>query len=113
MTVSEWKIWEEQWTDYSIVQRLEKECEEYQAAMFQSCLRTVGREIFQGLPFQQASERDDVKKVVSLFEDYFFGEMNVTFEWYRFFRETEASISQQKRMSESLDALPQIVTLDT
>ena len=84
MTRREWRNWMQQWMDYAIIAKLDKEYSKYVAAIFRGCLRPAGWEIFNGLPFDDEDSRDDVKIALKLMEGYFIGKVCITYERFKF-----------------------------
>ena len=70
MTVKDWNLWQEQWEDYALVYDITSKSTGYQAGTFRGCLGPTGREIYNGLPFGQTSDRNDIEKVLELFTKY-------------------------------------------
>ena len=68
MNIKDWKLWREHWADYEVVAKLDKESAKYRAAVFRGYLGREGRGIYNGLPFQQVSDRDDVDTALELLE---------------------------------------------
>ena len=84
MTRREWHNWTQQWMDYAIVAKLDKKDSKYVAVIIRACLRPAGREIFNGLPFDNKDCRDDMKIALKLMEGYFIGKVNMTYERFKF-----------------------------
>ena len=87
MTGHGWKFWLEEWKDYATIIELEKKSKRFQGATFQTCLGREAREIYNGLPFEQEEDKNDVNKTIALLQEYFIGKVNTTYERRKFSRE--------------------------
>ena len=103
MKTKVWRIWKEQWKDYAIVGRINDQPTDNKAAIFRGCLGAKGREIFDGLPFAQESDREDVGQVLKLLDSYFGGKVNITpmMSAVSFWRETRENQSRPKPLLRS------------
>ena len=51
---------------------------------FRGCIGAKGLEIYDGLPFENDTDKDDVERALGLLEEYYDGKVNVTYERYKF-----------------------------
>ena len=63
-----------------VVAGLVDKLKEYQVAVFWGCMGVAGREIINGLPFEQEEDRNEIGKVLTLPEAYSVGKVNMTYE---------------------------------
>ena len=78
-----WKVYKQQWHNYSIVQQLEKQTEEYRVALF---LYSIGPEAVKTYnSFDMSTEnRRKISEIIKEFDSYAIGETNETYERHLF-----------------------------
>ena len=79
-----WKKWIQIWKAYEIVTGLDKEPSTLCVATFITCIGPDALKIHTGLPFQSDDDRQNMDKVLELWQNYCIGKMNVIYERYRF-----------------------------
>ena len=79
-----WRKFKRAWDTYEEASRLNTQDNKYRAAVFKSCLSDAAQDVFEGLPFEQADDKDDITKIVPLFEQYCQGETCEVYETYKF-----------------------------
>ena len=62
--------WRQQSEDYAQVSRIGEPSKRYQAAVLRGCIGPTGLEVYSGLPFVGAGDRDDTVKILELLEGY-------------------------------------------
>ena len=92
-----WKKWIQIWKAYEIVTGLDKQPSTLRVATFITCIGPDALEIHTGLPFQSDNDRQNIDKVLELWQDYCIGKTNVIYERYRFNNRSQES-------DESIDA---------
>jgi len=83
-SAKKWKLWKQTWLNFAIVSKISSQDAEYQKALF---LCTVGQgalEIFNAFQFSEGEDPDNVSTIISKFEEYFTGEINETYERFKF-----------------------------
>ena len=81
---SQWKKYKQIWDSFEIVTGLKEKSSAYQTARFITCIGSKALEIFNGLPFENEEDKNDIDKVFELFQNYCIGETNVIYERYIF-----------------------------
>ena len=96
--------------DYALVTKLGEQDAAYQAAVFRGCIGAKGLGIYDGLPFKDDTDKDDVKRVLGLLEKYYVGKLNVTYERYKFHSRdqleedgTMANIGELRRLAHTCE----------
>ena len=92
-----WKKWIQIWKAYEIVPGLDKQPSKLRVATFITCIGPDALEIHTGLPFQSDDDRQNIDKVLELWQNYCIGKTNVIYERYRFNNHSQES-------DESIDA---------
>jgi hypothetical protein len=80
--IEEWKLWKQAWDNYVIVSRLNKQDQDYQAAMFLNTIGPPGLRIYNS--FELNEESRNLEAILQKFSDYAVGEINETVERYVF-----------------------------
>ena len=81
---SQWKKYKQIWDSFEIVTGLKEKTSAYRTATFITCIGSEALEIFNGLPFENEEDKNDIDKVLELFQNYCIGETNVIYERYIF-----------------------------
>lgn len=89
-----WKIWKQQWQNYAIVSRLNKQPQDYRTAMLLNCIGTEALKVYNGFTFEA---EPTVDAVIEKFDQHIIGTVNETYERYKF-------NSRQQAIDESFDA---------
>jgi len=79
-----WKKWMQIWKAYEIVTGLNKQPSTLRVATFIMCIGPDALEIHTGLPFLSDDDRQNIDKVLELWQNYCIGKTNVIYERYRF-----------------------------
>ncbi|KAK7105846.1 hypothetical protein V1264_017174 [Littorina saxatilis] len=79
-----WRKFKRSWETYELASRLDSQDEKYRAAVFKTCLSDDARDVFEGLPFEAADDKDKITKIIPLFEAYCVGETSEVYETYKF-----------------------------
>ena len=72
------------WDAYEIVKKLNEKDDRYRVAAFITCIGSDVLEIHNGLPFQSEEEKQDISKVLELWNTHCIGQTNVIYERYKF-----------------------------
>ena len=85
-----WRLWKQQWGDYSTVTELDQRPENYQIALLRSVIGTEALKVYNTMTFTAAAP-ETVARILEKFEALMIGELNETFERYVFnsFRQGE------------------------
>ena len=92
-----WKKWVQIWKAYEIVTGLDKQPSTLRVATFITCIGPDALEIHTGLPFLMDAERENMDKVLELWQNYCIGRTNVVYERYKF-------NNRSQEANESIDA---------
>ena len=79
-----WKKWIQIWKAYEIVTGLDKQPSTLRVATFITCIGPDALEIHTGLPFQSHDDRQNIGKLLELWQNYCIGKTNVIYERYNF-----------------------------
>ena len=91
-----WKVYKQQWENYSIVAQLEKQTEEYRVALFLYSIGPDAIKIYNSFDLSEANRRK-LSEIIKQFDKYAIGETNKTYERYVF-------NSRDQKEGESMDA---------
>ena len=92
-----WKKWSQIWKAYEIVTGLDKQPSALRVATFITCIGPDALEIHTALPFSSDVERENIDKVLELWQSYCMGKTNVIYERYKF-------NNRSQELDESIDA---------
>ena len=79
-----WKRWRQVWDSFEIVSMLDTQAMKYRVATFITCIGPDALEVYNGLPFECDSDKQDLPKILDLMEKYCIGQTNVIYERYVF-----------------------------
>ena len=79
-----WKRWKQVWDSYEIVTNLKDKETAYRTATFITCIGPDALEVYNGLPFENAADKNDIVKVLDLMEKHCLGVTNTIYERYVF-----------------------------
>ena len=82
--VDMWKIWKQEWTNYSRITQLDKHPMDLQTSMFLHCAGRDILKIYNALQFADGESDVDLPTVLVKLQEYFVGEINETFERWNF-----------------------------
>ena len=91
-----WKKWVQIGKAYKIVTGLDKQPSTLRVATFITCIGSDTLEIHTGLPFSSDAERENMDKVLELWQNYCIGRTNVIYKRYKF-------NNRSKEANESID----------
>ena len=80
----EWLAFKQQYRDYSLICKLSQLDKEHQAAIFRTCLGREEMKIYNNLQYSVDEDRDDIALVIKKLEDHIIGEINETYERFKF-----------------------------
>ena len=83
-TAKTWKLWKQMWENYSIATRLDQQDERYQKATFLCTIGEEALEIFNVFEFSTSENPNKVSTIIQKFDEYFAGDINETYERYKF-----------------------------
>ncbi len=96
-TAQNWKVWKQIWDSFEIVSGLGTQENKYRVATFITCVGQEALEIYNGLPFQNDRDKQDMPKILNLMEEFCVGQTNVIYERYVF-------NNRRQEAGESVDA---------
>ena len=79
-----WRNWQQTWQAYEVITNLSSRPQKYQVATFITCIGAEAIEIHTGLPFQSVEDKENIDKVMELWEKYCVGTTNTIYERYKF-----------------------------
>ncbi|XP_028394385.1 uncharacterized protein K02A2.6-like [Dendronephthya gigantea] len=79
-----WKNWRQTWQAYEVITNLAERDQKYRVATFITCIGPEAMEIHNGLPFRNDEERQDITKIIELWNNYCIGKTNPIYERYKF-----------------------------
>ena len=85
-----WKIWTQQWKNYTILSGLSDMINEKQLAMFENCLGVVGLKMCNSLSFVHEETRT-ISTILTKMDLQIVGELNKTYERYIFNQRNQRS----------------------
>ena len=78
-----WPLWKQQWANYVVISRLDAQSQDYQTAMLLNSIGTDALKVFNGFVFAP-NEARDVSNIIRKFDEHIIGQLNETYERYRF-----------------------------
>ena len=78
-----WPLWKQQWANYVVISRLDTQSQDYQTAMLPNSIGTDALKVFNGFVFAP-NEARDVSTIIRKFDEPIIGQLNETYERYRF-----------------------------
>ena len=85
LNISEnWKLFKQKWNNYQILTQLDKHPRDYQVAPLLHTLGDDALKICNGLKFDKPEEERTVKEILDAFENFAIGEVNETYERFKF-----------------------------
>ena len=90
-TAKSWKLWKQLWQNYSVVTRLDSQEEQYQKALFLCTIGESALEIYNAFDFAPSENPDKVSSIISKFDQYFTGDINETYERFKFNQRQQAT----------------------
>ena len=79
-----WRIFKSMWKNYETATNMSEKSSEIRTATLLSCIGMEGFELYETLDFPTEDERTKIEKVLDRLERHFVGEVNETFERFRF-----------------------------
>ena len=86
-----WKKWVQIWKAYEIVTGLDKQPSTLRVTTFITCIGPDALEIHTGLPVSSDAERENMDKVLELWQNYCIGRTNVIYDRYKFVHKKQMS----------------------
>ena len=96
-TPKEWKLWKQLWLNYAIVANLATRKEQYQKALFLCTIGKEALEVYNAFEYEADQEPGKIKTIISKFDEYFTGDINETYEHFKFNQRAQG-------MNESFDS---------
>ena len=76
------KLFKQAWENYAIIANLDQKDEKYKKALFLHCIGTEALKVYNTLTFTEAE--DTLDPIINKLEQYMIGEVNETYERYKF-----------------------------
>ena len=97
-----WKRWKKRWEAFTVVTKLTSQSKQHQTACLTYALSDEVQDVVENLPYEQESDKDDIKKIITLLEQHYAGETNEIFESYKFFQRDQ---HEEETLTEYVAAL--------
>ena len=97
-----WKRWKKRWEAFTVVTKLTSQSKQHQTACLTYALSDEVQDVVENLPYEQESDKDDIKKIITLLEQHYAGEMNEIFESYKIFQRDQ---HEEETLTEYVAAL--------
>ena len=91
-----WKLWKQTWINYAVVAKITSQDAQYQKALFLCTIGQGALEIFNTFRYNTGEDPEKVDTIIAKFDEYFTGEVNETYERFKF--------NQRNQVGESFDA---------
>lgn len=79
--VNNWKLWKQIWKHYSVVSNIDKQTPDYQRSFLLASIGTDALQIYNG---SDPQDTDTVDQILTKLDTHILGEVNETFERYKF-----------------------------
>ena len=106
----DWRRFREQFENYELASDLSEASQEKRAAVFLTCIGNDAYDVYRTMEFDQESDRKKLDKIITAFEKFCVGAVNVTYERYVFNRRTQDSnerfdvfLGEIRRLARSCD----------
>ena len=83
-SAKKWKLWKQTWVNFAIVSKIASQDAQYQKALFLCTIGQGALEIFNAFQYSEGEDPNKVDTIISKFEEYFTGEINETYERFKF-----------------------------
>ena len=77
-----WRKFKRQWTNYEVASRLDREESKYRCSVLLACIGDEAFDVYEGLSFTDAEDRDDIEVLLQKFEEFYVGETNEIYETF-------------------------------
>ncbi|HSN23082.1 MAG TPA: hypothetical protein VLS45_02740 [Methylomicrobium sp.] len=89
--VDDWRRFREQFENYELASDLSEASQEKRAAVFLTCIGNDAYDVYRAMEFAEEGDRKKLDKIITAFEKFCVGAVNVTYERYVFNRRTQDS----------------------
>ena len=79
-----WKLWKQTWINYAVVAKITSQDAQYQKALFLCTIGQGALEIFNAFRYNTGEDPEKVDTIIAKFDEYFTGEVNETYERFKF-----------------------------
>ena len=86
-----WSIFKQQFENYATITDLNKRDKGYQVALFLHSAGTQALKVYNSLKFAPAEDKNDLETITRKFDDHIIGQVNETYERYKFNRRDQGS----------------------
>ena len=86
-------MWKQQWANYVVISRLNTQSTDYQTAMLLNSIDTEALKVYNGFVFAPEESRD-VAHIIRKFDRHIIGQLNETYERYKFNCRSQTPVSQ-------------------
>ena len=83
-SAKKWKLWKQTWLNYAVVSKVASQDASYQKALFLCIIGQGALEIFNAFQYTSSEDPDKVDTIITKFEEYFTGDVNETYERFKF-----------------------------
>ena len=80
----DWRLWRQEWTNYSRITKLEQHPADIQVSLFLHCAGREVLKIFNTFEYADNEDRNDLATIISKLDTFLIGELNETFERFTF-----------------------------
>ena len=80
----EWRLFKQKWQNYSVIAHVDKQPNSYQVALFLHTIGDAALKIYNGFVFTTADDARTVQEIITKFDDYAIGAVNLTYERFLF-----------------------------
>ena len=87
---------------FTVVTKLTSQSKQHQTACLTYALSDEVQDVVENLPYEQESDKDDIKKIITLLEQHYAGETNEIFESYKIFQRDQ---HEEETLTEYVAAL--------
>ena len=90
-TIDNWMTWKQMWENYSIVAGKNRQPEHFKIALFLHSIGPDAVKVYNTFVYPEAENRDDIKIIIKIFDDFIIGESNGIYERYLFNKRSQES----------------------
>ena len=83
-SAKKWKLWKQAWLNFTIVSKISTQDDSYQKALFLCTIGQITLEIYNAFRYSTSGHPDKVDTIIAKFDEYFMGDVNETYESFKF-----------------------------
>ena len=88
-SAKKWKLWNQAWLNFAIVSKISTQDDSYQKALFLCTIGQNALEIYNAFRYSTSDHPDKVDTIIAKFDEYFMGDVNETYERFKFNRRNQ------------------------